>query len=126
MIFSTLLVHSADTERLDGSLDRFGQPGETFVTLATDILCRLSTASKRSEISSPTTREVLQADYVLYTLPDVDIQQTDRIREVRDRGLHVIAELLEVLSVNRIMAGDGIPHHLEVMLVEVRSDGPAS
>ncbi len=125
-MFSTLLVHSADTERLDGSQDRFGQPGGTFVALATDIICRLSTASKRAETSSLATHEVLQADFVLYTLPDVDLQQTDRIREVRDTGLHVLAELLEVLAVKRILDGEGNAHHLEVMLIEVRSDGPAS
>ncbi|KKN41038.1 hypothetical protein LCGC14_0727260 [marine sediment metagenome] len=125
-MFSTLLVHSADTERLAGPPDRFGQPGETFVALATNIICRLSTASKRSETSSPVTHEVLQADFVLYTFPDVDLQQTDRIREVRDKDGKVLAELLEVVAVKRILDGDGSAHHLEVMLIEVRSDGPAS
>jgi head-tail adaptor len=120
-MFTSLLAMRATIQKPRGIKDRFNQPVDEWDDKATDISCRLRSASGR-ERQSLAQRGYVDIEYVVYMDPSVDANEGDRISQILGPdGEQVLARELDIALVRKVYGGDGQLHHLECPCRVVRS-----
>ena len=92
-----------------------GQPKTVWYPLAgaEDVPCRLSN-SKGREVMTSLEQNVVKATHLIYFGPSVVIDESKRVKAVRDAEGNVLASDLDVLFVRRVTGGSGVLDHLAV------------
>lgn len=113
MSLLSLMPHTAVIQRRSQVTNRLGGVRKEYEDKAAGVQCRLSNVSGRAAWTQ-TNEGTIKAEYNLYFPVGTDIEELDRVLNVRDVGGAIIASNLIPLIVRHVNKGQGGIHHIEV------------
>ena len=119
MSFASLLIHTCDIGLLtQGVVDGYGTPAKTWPITYPDEACRLvSTGGREIKVGA----EVMISDWKLFVDDSVNVDEQDRISDIRlaSTGVVIDSSTFEVILVQ--MRSNGVSeHHKELALQKVQ------